>query len=84
MDAKVTAQKILQEVGGENNVKNLTHCVTRLRFSLRSTEGIDEKKVGEIPGVMGVVNKGGQFQVIIGQDVPVVYQELQKDRKTVV
>lgn len=78
MDAKVTAQKILQEVGGENNVKNLTHCVTRLRFSLRSTEGIDEKKVGEIPGVMGVVNKGGQFQVIIGQEVPVVYQELQK------
>ena len=33
MDAKVTAQKILQEVGGENNVKNLTHCVTTVSYT---------------------------------------------------
>ncbi len=78
MNAKVTAEKILQEVGGEKNVQNLTHCVTRLRFSLHSMEGVDEEKVKQIPGVLGVVNKGGQFQVIIGQEVPVVFAEVQK------
>lgn len=78
MDAKITAQKILEEVGGRKNVQNLTHCVTRLRFSLHSMDGVDEQKIKNIPGVMGVVNKGGQFQVIIGQEVPVVFAEIQK------
>lgn len=78
MNAKATAEQILRQVGGEANVQNLTHCVTRLRFSLRSMDGIDENEVKKIPGVMGVVNKGGQFQVVIGQEVPVVYAELQK------
>lgn len=78
MDAKKTAQQILQEVGGENNVQHLTHCVTRLRFTLNSTDNVDEQKIKSIPGVVGVVNKGGQFQVIIGPDVPVVYGEITK------
>lgn len=78
MDAKKTAQQILQEVGGESNVQHLTHCVTRLRFTLNSTDNVDEQKIKSIPGVVGVVNKGGQFQVIIGPDVPVVYGEITK------
>lgn len=78
MDAKKTAQQILQEVGGETNVQHLTHCVTRLRFNLHSLEQVDEQRMKAIPGVVGVVNKGGQFQVIIGPDVPVVYAELTK------
>ncbi len=78
MNAELTAEKILQEVGGEKNIQNLTHCMTRLRFSLHSMEGVDEAKVKQIPGVMGVVNKGGQFQVLIGQKVPVVFAEIQK------
>lgn len=78
MDAKKTAQQILKEVGGESNVQHLTHCVTRLRFNLKSLDNVDEQKIKNISGVVGVVNKGGQFQVIIGPDVPVVYAELTK------
>lgn len=78
MDAKKTAQQILKEVGGESNVSHLTHCVTRLRFNLKSLDNVDEQKIKNISGVVGVVNKGGQFQVIIGPDVPVVYAEITK------
>lgn len=78
MDAKKTAQQILQEVGGEGNVSHLTHCVTRLRFTLKSMDHVDGERIKGISGVVGVVDKGGQFQVIIGPDVPVVYAELIK------
>lgn len=78
MDAQKTAQRILEEVGGASNVEHLTHCVTRLRFNLKSLEHVDEQKIKNISGVVGVVNKGGQFQVIIGPDVAKVYGELTK------
>ncbi|MGN0294001.1 MAG: beta-glucoside-specific PTS transporter subunit IIABC [Lachnospiraceae bacterium] len=78
MNAKKTAEQILREVGGKDNVQYLTHCVTRLRFNLKSMDQVDEQKVKNISGVVGVVNKGGQFQVIIGQEVVTVYNELQK------
>ena len=76
MNAKDTASRILKEVGGEKNVQYLTHCVTRLRFNLHSMEHVDENRIKNIPGVVGVVNKGGQFQVIIGQEVVTVYNAL--------
>lgn len=78
MDAKKTAQGVLKEVGGEENVAFLTHCVTRLRFNLKSMDSVDENRVKNVPGVVGVVNKGGQFQVIIGNEVVSVYKELIK------
>lgn len=78
MSMQETASRILKEVGGEENVDNLTHCVTRLRFTLKSTEGVDEGRVKAIPGVLGVVNQGGQFQVIIGPDVASAYNEILK------
>lgn len=59
MDAKKTAQQVLEQVGGAENVTFLTHCVTRLRFNLKSMDGVDEAKVKAVPGVVGVVNKGG-------------------------
>ena len=76
MNAKETASRILKEVGGEENVQYLTHCVTRLRFNLHSMENVSENRIKNIPGVVGVVNKGGQFQVIIGQEVVSVYNAL--------
>ena len=78
MSMQETASRILQEVGGEDNIDNLTHCVTRLRFTLKSIENVDESRVKAIPGVLGVVNQGGQFQVIIGQDVASAYNEILK------
>lgn len=78
MSMQETASRILKEVGGEENVDNLTHCVTRLRFTLKSTENVEEERVKAIPSVLGVVNQGGQFQVIIGPDVANAYNEILK------
>ena len=78
MDAKKTAQQVLEQVGGAENVTFLTHCVTRLRFNLKSMDGVDEAKVKAVPGVVGVVNKGGQYQVIIGNEVAKCFAELKK------
>lgn len=76
MDYKALAKTILNYIGGKENVISFTHCATRLRFNLKDDNKTDKKHLEATPGVMGVVNKGGQFQVIIGSDVPNVYREL--------
>ncbi|VYU52781.1 PTS beta-glucoside transporter subunit EIIBCA [Clostridium tertium] len=78
MDTKIIAENILKEIGGVSNVKNVTHCITRLRFNLSSIDKVNEEELKNISGVMGVVNKGGQYQVIIGSEVARVYSELMK------
>ncbi|GCF95492.1 hypothetical protein NRIC_33830 [Enterococcus florum] len=65
---------ILGKVGGQNNVVGFTHCATRLRFTLRDESLADEKGLKQITGVLGVAKSGGQFQVIIGNEVPNVYK----------
>jgi len=72
------AQKIVDLVGGENNITNLTHCVTRLRFILKNGSKADKKKVEQLEGVMGVQEQGGQFQIIIGGRVGKIYKEIVK------
>lgn len=76
MDYKSTANTIMKEIGGIGNVNQLTHCATRLRFTLKDSEKVNQQKMKAIPGILGVVNGGGQFQVIIGQDVARVYNEI--------
>lgn len=78
MNYQLLAKSILENVDGEKNVSNLTHCATRLRFNLKDSTKANVEKIKKINGVMGVVNKGGQFQVIIGSDVASVYKELLK------
>ncbi|MEI5993642.1 beta-glucoside-specific PTS transporter subunit IIABC [Candidatus Enterococcus mansonii] len=78
MDAKESAKKILTEIGGAENILFITHCVTRLRFNLQSENKVDEEKLKKVPGVVGAVSQGGQYQVIIGQEVGNVYSELIK------
>jgi PTS system beta-glucosides-specific IIC component len=75
MDFKKLAVDILKNVGGKENVINLVHCATRLRFTLKSVSKVNENALKNLPGVIGVVNKG-QFQVVIGNDVALVYKEL--------
>ena len=70
------AKVILELVGGKRNVRNLTHCVTRLRFTLFDDKKADKKSIENLDGVLGVQEQGGQFQVIIGSKVNKVYQEL--------
>ncbi|MFD1903130.1 PTS transporter subunit EIIC [Paenibacillus rhizoplanae] len=72
---------MLKLVGGEDNIQDYTHCMTRLRFNLRENGAADRIKLKELPGVMDVNINGGQFQVIIGNDVSKVYGELSKIAK---
>ncbi|MGN7940540.1 beta-glucoside-specific PTS transporter subunit IIABC [Virgibacillus sp. 6R] len=78
MNYQELAKLIIDKVGGEGNIKSLTHCATRLRFNLKDDQNPDEQTLKSTPGVMGVVNKGGQYQVIIGSDVANVYKEIAK------
>ncbi|RCW63142.1 PTS transporter subunit EIIC [Saliterribacillus persicus] len=70
------AEDILGAVGGKENVANVTHCMTRLRFNLKDESRALQKEVENISGVIGVTKSGGQFQVIIGQTVDNVYKNL--------
>jgi len=74
-DNKKIASDILAAVGGKENVTQATHCMTRLRLNLNDTSIPNEEEVKKIPGILGVVQAGGQFQIIIGQNVPKVYAE---------
>ena len=77
-DYSVTARKLVNALGGEGNITSLTHCMTRLRFILKDEAIIDDETVKAISGVMGVMKKAGQYQVIIGNDVQVCYNEVLK------
>lgn len=63
------AQDILEAVGGEDNVVGATRCATRLRLVLKQSDSKAKDKVASMPGVITVVENGGQFQVVIGQHV---------------
>jgi PTS system beta-glucosides-specific IIC component len=70
------ADAILTGVGGESNVKSVTHCATRLRFQLNDQAKADKAAVEAAPGVITVVEAGGQFQVVIGNTVNNVYEAM--------
>ena len=76
MDYKQLASAILAEVGGPSNVSELTHCMTRLRFVLKDDSKASADKVKKLKGVVDVIIKGGQFQVVIGPDVGKVFDAL--------
>lgn len=78
MDYGKTAADILNFVGGEKNVTYVTHCATRLRFTLQDETKADSNAIKNVKGVMGVTNSGGQYQVIIGNEVNNVHKELMK------
>lgn len=78
MSAKDSAKQIYDEVGGEANINYLTHCVTRLRFRLKDESKVDDEKVKQIPGVMGINHQNGQYQVIIGNAVSDYYDQVVK------
>ncbi|HAZ1244832.1 TPA: PTS transporter subunit EIIC [Enterococcus faecium] len=76
MDYQKTAADILKLVGGEENISQVTHCATRLRFNLQDDTKADTEAIKNVKGVMGTTNNGGQYQVIIGSDVANVYKQL--------
>lgn len=72
-DYKKLASDIIRIVGGEENISNATRCATRLRLVLKETPQNAKKTVEQLPGVITVVETGGQFQVVIGNHVGDVY-----------
>ena len=76
-NAKI-AEDVLAAVGGKENVNSALHCMTRLRFTLKDESVVNDDTVKNIPGVLGVAKTGGQYQVIIGTNVPEVYDEVVK------
>lgn len=66
---------LLEYVGGKDNIAAVTHCATRMRFVLVDPEKAQENKIEELDSVRGIFTNAGQFQVIIGNEVPTFYQE---------
>lgn len=76
MDYKKVGLDVLELVGGSSNVSKLTHCATRLRFELNDISKAKVSEIEKLPGVISVVNKGGQFQVVIGNEVQTAYRSI--------
>jgi PTS system beta-glucosides-specific IIC component len=72
------AQKILEAAGGEDNIAVVNHCATRLRLTLNKPSKETEERIKKVPGVMGLVVRGGEYQAVIGTDVTNVYNEFVK------
>ncbi|HEM6188723.1 TPA: PTS glucose transporter subunit IIA [Streptococcus suis] len=75
MKYKNTALAILEAIGGEKNVLRATHCVTRLRLELKDENIVSDERVKSISGVLGIMKKNGQYQIILGNDVANYYKE---------
>lgn len=78
MSIQETSKKIIEYLGGKENIATYTHCATRLRFNLHNAEKADMDAIKGLDGVLGAAYQGGQHQVIIGPDVAKYYQEVEQ------
>ncbi|MEK5175589.1 beta-glucoside-specific PTS transporter subunit IIABC [Heyndrickxia sp. FSL W8-0496] len=76
MNYQQIAHDILNNVGGKDNVSGLTHCYTRLRFVLKDNKKANKDRLLQLEGIISVVENSGQYQVVIGNKVTKVYDEL--------
>lgn len=81
MDFENLADIILKGIGGEENIAGFTHCATRLRFTLKDESVADEEALKNTKGILGIAKSGGQFQIIIGNEVPKSYGAIQGKMK---
>ena len=81
VDYADTGLAVLEAVGGESNVASLAHCATRLRFKLKDSAQANTEKIKALPGVVTVMQSGGQYQVVIGNNVPQAYQAIVANTK---
>lgn len=71
------ASEVIRYVGGSDNIVNVTHCATRLRFELKDESTADDEAVKKVDGVLGLMKAGGQYQVIVGDTVKAVFAEVE-------
>ena len=70
------AKEILKNVGGQENINSLTHCITRLRFKLKDESKANDDVLKNMQGIVTVMKSGGQYQVVIGNNVQDVYNDV--------
>lgn len=73
IDPKAMAEKIVEAVGGRGNIESVTHCFTRLRLVLADTGAANDEAVNAIPGVQGILFRGGQYQIVLGRQLYPVF-----------
>ena len=73
--SKDDVKKLIEFVGGKENVAGVSHCVTRMRFVLKDEGSADLEKIEELKSVKGTFTSAGQFQVVIGPGVGEFYKE---------
>lgn len=76
MGKKETAKLIVEHLGGKENINLVTHCATRLRFDIKNKQEIQEEDLNNMNEILGVVDKGGQYQLVIGPSVSLLYNEV--------
>ncbi len=77
-EIKKLSTEIIEEIGGKGNISSLTHCATRLRFKLIDETKANKESVCKIKGVVTAIVSGGQFQIVIGNEVNDVFEEIEK------
>lgn len=70
------AESIIFYVGGRDNIKSLTHCITRLRFNLKDETKANDLRLKTMEDIIAVMKSGGQYQVVIGNHVPKLYDDI--------
>lgn len=78
MNNSQMGEKILEGLGGPENISHFNHCATRLRVTPKSNSAIDRTKIENIPGVLSIIEQSGQTQVVLGDKVESVYNEMLK------
>ena len=79
IDYSALAAAIMENVGGSGNVHTVSHCVTRLRFVLKDRAMAKDAEIKQLTGVLGVVYGSGQYQVILGENLFPVFDEIVKN-----
>lgn len=72
---KQLAADIIEKVGGEDNIAEMSHCMTRLRLSLKDDQLVNKEALEQLPEVMRVVLLGGQYQIVLGGIIDEVFEE---------
>ena len=78
LDYVETSKRIAEAVGGAGNISSAWNCMTRLRLILKDESKADDEKVKAIKGVKGIMKQGGQYQVVIGNEVSNLFKEFKK------
>lgn len=78
MNNKELAQKIIKNVGGKENINDVSYCATRLRLNLENKTKADTNNLKSLDDVISIIDKGGQYQIVLGPKVTGIYEEVQK------